>query len=194
MPIVRFEVDHLVRTAWKNGGGSTHEIVRVPAGSSLDAFDWRVSVADVAADGPFSTFAGFDRVLVLLSGDGVHLRSTDGRIDHRLDEPLTPLTFAGETPIEASLIGGETRDFNVMTRRAAVRADVEVVVASRALGVCAGGVLFAARGAWDARSVERDTKSFSLDSNQGLWWEGEPFAWQLIPREPAAALIAVRVR
>ncbi len=37
---------------WKNGGGVTTEIcVSPPSG----AFDWRVSIATVNADGPFST-------------------------------------------------------------------------------------------------------------------------------------------
>ena len=44
-----------------------------PAGAPLAAFDWRVSVADVAADGPFSRFPGVDRVLVLIAGAGMRL-------------------------------------------------------------------------------------------------------------------------
>lgn len=118
MPIVRFEREQLTSTAWKNGGGRTREIVRMPAGSSMDTFEWRASIADITGDGPFSAFAGFDRVIVLLSGDGVYLRSNDGTMDHRLDEPLAPFAFGGESAIEASLIGGASSDFNIMTRRA----------------------------------------------------------------------------
>src|SRR5665213_3118440 len=104
MPIVSFEREQLASTPWKNGGGRTREIVRLPNGSALDSFDWRASIADITADGPFSTFGGFDRVIVLLSGAGARLRSSDGAIDHRLDEPLIPCAFAGESAIEASLI------------------------------------------------------------------------------------------
>ena len=43
-----------VRMPWKNGGGQTTEIVVHPAGATLAEFDWRVSIADVDADGPFS--------------------------------------------------------------------------------------------------------------------------------------------
>jgi uncharacterized protein len=39
---------------WKNRRGSTTEIAVGSAGASLDAFDWRISMAHVAADGPFS--------------------------------------------------------------------------------------------------------------------------------------------
>jgi len=193
MSIVPFERNTLAPIAWKNGGGQTREIVRMPADSSLETFEWRASIAEVSADGPFSTFVGVDRIVVLLTGDGVHLRSSDGRIDHRLGDALVPFAFAGESSIAASVIGGASSDFNVMTRRATTRAEARVVVASETLVECSAGVLFAARGRWDVRSVESDSRSFSLESNSGLWWDGERIAWELTPRTAADALIAVRV-
>ena len=41
---------------WKNGAGRTTEIAVHPAGAALDAFAWRVSIADIERDGPFSRF------------------------------------------------------------------------------------------------------------------------------------------
>lgn len=41
---------------WKNGGGVTVEIAIHPPGASVNAFDWRISMATVAQDGPFSSF------------------------------------------------------------------------------------------------------------------------------------------
>lgn len=192
MPIVQFERGHLVPTAWKNGGGRTLEIVRMPKGSDMDTFEWRASIAEISADGPFSTFVGVDRVLVLLSGDGARLRSRDGKIDHRLVEPLKPFVFAGETPIEASLIGGPSSDFNMMTRRSTTRADVCVVTGRRTLSACSSGVLFAAQGSWDVRSIENESRSFALETNSGLWWNNELLAWEFTPRAATDALIAVR--
>jgi environmental stress-induced protein Ves len=193
MSIVRFERDQLASTAWKNGGGRTREIVRMPAGSTMDTFDWRASIADITADGPFSTFAGFDRVIVLLSGDGVHLRSSDGTIDHRLDEPLVPFAFAGERAIEASLIGGTSSDFNIMTRRATMHGDVRVAVGNETLAAGSAGLLFAARGTWGVRTMGGAPASFSLPSNCGLWWDGESLGWEVAPRTAGDALIAVHV-
>jgi len=46
---------------WKNGQGITHEIAREPALG--DAFLWRLSIAEVAADGDFSLFPGADRTI-----------------------------------------------------------------------------------------------------------------------------------
>ncbi|SPB12940.1 histidine utilization protein HutD [Caballeronia novacaledonica] len=125
--------DSLAATSWKNGGGVTREIAAGPAGASLDAFAWRLSLADVASDGAFSAFAGVDRVLVLLDGAGMRLTQADGRV-HTLDAPLAIARFAGETPIHATLINGPTRDFNVMVRRDRARAAVDVRRGSHSLG------------------------------------------------------------
>lgn len=58
---------------WKNGGGMTRELVCQPPDADMDSFDWRVSIAHIASDGPFSSFSGVDRIITLLSGGGVHL-------------------------------------------------------------------------------------------------------------------------
>ncbi|SAL31287.1 hypothetical protein AWB73_02684 [Caballeronia turbans] len=124
--------DSLTATRWKNGGGMTREIAAGPPGASLDAFAWRLSLADVASDGAFSSFAGVDRVLVLLDGAGMRLTEAEGRV-HTLDAPLAIARFAGETPIHATLIDGPTRDFNVMVRRDRARATVHARRASCSL-------------------------------------------------------------
>jgi environmental stress-induced protein Ves len=111
-----FRADDLIATPWKNGGGSTREIAAYPPGSTFDDFAWRVSIADVAADGPFSRFAGIDRTIVLLDGDGMKL-ILDGAGEHRLDTPFEPFEFAGEAQVAAVLLDGPTRDFNLMIRR-----------------------------------------------------------------------------
>ena len=98
---------------WKNGGGTTRDILVSPPGTSLDEFDWRVSLAQVDRDGPFSRFDNVDRTLVLLSG-AMTLHEPDRRIELVRGEPVQ---FPGERSIEATLNGGPTVDFNVMTRR-----------------------------------------------------------------------------
>lgn len=115
----------LVASPWKNGGGVTREIGAFPPGAALDAFAWRVSVADVGTAGPFSRFDGIDRTLVLLSGAGMTLAEAGGP-RHVLDAPLARADFAGETAIDATLHDGATRDFNLMTRRSAARGTLDV--------------------------------------------------------------------
>jgi environmental stress-induced protein Ves len=107
-------------TPWKNGGGSTTEIAVGPAGASLETFDWRVSMARVASDGPFSDFPGIDRTLAVINGKGLMLTIGD-------DAPVTlssganPVSFSGDTPTSARLTAGEITDLNVMTRRGRFR-------------------------------------------------------------------------
>jgi environmental stress-induced protein Ves len=101
---------------WKNGGGSTTEIAIAPPDAGFDDFDWRISMATISEDGPFSMFDGVDRTLALVDGAGMTLDiDEDERVTVSPDDPV--VTFAGESPVTAALTRGPTTDFNVMTRR-----------------------------------------------------------------------------
>ena len=102
---------------WKNGGGSTTEIAIGPAGASLDAFDWRISMAQVASDGPFSMFDGIDRTLAVIAGGGMELRIGDKAPVVISSSDSEPRSFPGDVPTTARLMAGEITDLNVMTRR-----------------------------------------------------------------------------
>lgn len=110
--------------AWRNGLGRTAEIARHPA--SGDAFDWRLSIATIGADGPFSAFPGCDRTLVPIEGGGLALDFADGTtLSGGLFEPIR---FAGDQPCHGRLLGAvRTRDLNAITRRDAASHDVAVV-------------------------------------------------------------------
>jgi environmental stress-induced protein Ves len=97
---------------WKNGGGITREVAVF---SEAGDFLWRLSLATVASDGPFSTFPGIDRTLTVLDGPGIEL-AVQGRAPARL-APLAPFAFPGDAVASARLLGGAITDFNVMTRR-----------------------------------------------------------------------------
>ena len=144
----RFALAELPATPWKNGGGTTREVAAWPPGASVQDFDWRISVATIAADGPFSAFAGIDRVITLLAGDGVLLQGAGW--SHALDEALAPFAFAGDEPVQATLLGGASEDFNVMTRRGRCQAQVRVVRTAQPIAMDAGtaGLLLAAQGDW----------------------------------------------
>jgi environmental stress-induced protein Ves len=99
------------RMPWKNGGGSTEEITR-DAGTGLEGFGWRLSIADIGESGGFSTFAGYERVITVLQGEGMTLR-VDGQ-DTRPLLPLDPFAFSGESQVSCTLLGGAIRDFNLI--------------------------------------------------------------------------------
>ena len=104
------------RMPWKNGGGETVEIAVLPENAALGAFDWRVSMATVASDGPFSIFEGVDRTLSILTGNGMSL-AIGGRAPVLLTRSSEPLAFPADVPVAATLADGTITDLNVMTRR-----------------------------------------------------------------------------
>lgn len=108
------------RMPWKNGGGETIEIAVSPDGAALDAFDWRVSMARVEANGPFSTFPGIDRTLAILDGNGMEL-AVDGSAPVVLTVASPPHAFPADATTSARLLAGPITDLNVMTRRSAMR-------------------------------------------------------------------------
>ncbi|MDR7067768.1 environmental stress-induced protein Ves [Pseudoxanthomonas japonensis] len=108
------------RERWKNGLGWTREIVRVP---DSDAWDWRLSIAEIERDAAFSSFPGIDRELVLLRGNGLRLVFGDGRAVE-LMPPHDRLRFAGEEVVTGELVDGMTHDFNLMWRRGRVRTEL----------------------------------------------------------------------
>jgi len=101
---------------WKNGGGLTREVAVHPDGSGFDDFDWRLSIAEVHAGGPFSSFPGIERQMAVLSGRLV--LSLNGGEPLTLSPQSRPLRFAGEMPVLAQAPQEPVTDLNLMTRRA----------------------------------------------------------------------------
>ena len=122
-PLLLRAEDH-ERMPWANGGGTTYQVATGPDGAGLDSFDWRVSLADIDAGGPFSAFPGIDRVLMVMDGPGIEL-VVDGRFVPL--GPLDPLGFDGEADTSCRLVGGPTRDLNLMTRRGRCTGTVDVL-------------------------------------------------------------------
>ncbi|GAA0752194.1 HutD family protein [Ideonella azotifigens] len=109
LQVVHF--DDVPAQPWRNGGGVTRELAAWP-----DATDWqlRLSVADIERDGPFSAFPGIARWFVVLSGDGVRLDHGGQQIDLRPGD--NPHAFDGGEPPGCTLLGGATRDLNLMLK------------------------------------------------------------------------------
>jgi uncharacterized protein len=104
--IIRF--NELVEIPWKNGGGMTREMASLRRD---DALVWRLSLADVLSDGPFSHFAGLTRILTVIEGNGMTLASPEETIQAMFGKPVT---FDGGLPIESKLLNGPIRDLNLM--------------------------------------------------------------------------------
>jgi environmental stress-induced protein Ves len=101
-------------TAWRNGGGVTHEAIRVPP--TGEAFLWRVSVAQIHSSGAFSDFAGYDRTMVLLQGRGIALEFGSGE-RRALCSVGDWLEFDGGISTHCELLDGPCVDLNLMAAK-----------------------------------------------------------------------------
>jgi uncharacterized protein len=182
----RFDLRRIEPAPWKNGAGITREIAVGPKDAGAAEFDWRLSIAEVERDAPFSAFPGIDRCIVLLRGAGMHLRSTDGRIDHPLDRPLAPFHFSGDVALEATLVNGPSSDFNVMTRRGEWSCELSVHHARIDLAGADVTLLLCCEGEWQ---VTRDTSEI-LGPMQALLWRAPVPRLKVSPRQTGTLLLA----
>ncbi len=121
--LTRLDAAERVPTSWKNGGGVTWPIASEPPGFGYE-FDWRISLARVAADGLFSSFPGVDRILTVLEGE---MRLTvAGQAPVVLGPNSAPHSFAGDAACSAELMAPVV-DLNFMVRRDVFRGAVETV-------------------------------------------------------------------
>ena len=191
---------------WKNGQGTTREILRHPSEGA--DFLWRLSIAEVGQSGPFSAFPGYQRIIMLLRGDGFVLRFDDGR-EQDLRKPNAPFRFDGGDAVSCVLEGGASQDLNLMLRNDLICTDCEVLALNgrQILPSVAGGtrLLFCLKegirldyeksefreaperlGRWDTAillSDETVSLEAELESDAGLF-----HALIFAPRGPAAVL------
>jgi environmental stress-induced protein Ves len=108
MRVQRFS-EHLAMP-WANGKGTSYEVA-----SNRDAsnqWSWRVAIAPVVEDGPFSSLPGIDRQLVVINGNGMVLE-VDGKTVDCL--PGQVVSFSGDSTTSARLIDGPIIDVGLMT-------------------------------------------------------------------------------
>lgn len=144
-------------TRWKNGGGETAEIAVFPENAGLDDFDWRISMATVASDWPFSGFSGVDRTLSVLHGAGIDLE-VEGQAPRTLTPASPPFFFAADAKAGARLLEGTISDLNVMTRRERFSHTVERRAVEGTLEIAAESMVFVATTGLNVAAVGSDTE------------------------------------
>lgn len=107
---------------WANGGGTTRELLCADDGS------WRVSLADIDRDGPFSTFGGRRRLLTVVGGTVLAL-VVDGV--EQVVEQRRPFAFDGEAAVTGSVPEGPVRALNVIVDPDVVSPHVTVLELGR---------------------------------------------------------------
>lgn len=104
---------------WVNGLGTTAVIAQEPVTGDGTAWLWRLSLADVTNDGPFSSLPGIDRWIAVATGAGMELT-----VGH--DRPVVlragndAFAFSGDDDTVCCLLDGPIVDVNLMLRRGRV--------------------------------------------------------------------------
>lgn len=155
----------VVPAPWRNGRGTTRTLLerRLPDGRG-----WRVSVADITADAPFSAYPGVQRWFAVLAGEGVLLHlGGDWRPVLR---GATPLCFDGDSAPECTLLAGATRDLNLMLQRCS--GDMQRVVGNVwEPGVCTACGVFAVQASTLATD---DAPALQIPALSLLWFDDPP--------------------
>jgi environmental stress-induced protein Ves len=107
-PVEVLRYGDLIDVPWKNGGGITRNIALATCGAVTA---WRLSRADVAQDGAFSSFAGLERILTVVSNTGMTLEHPSGVLSA---DPWKPVHFRGDLDVFSRLKDGPLTDLNLM--------------------------------------------------------------------------------
>lgn len=107
---------------WANGRGTSYEIAsdRNEAGE----WTWRLAMAPVNEDGPFSRIECVNRSLAVVEGVGM-LLSVDRKKLQCL--PMQVVRFRGDAVTEAALTDGPIMDINLMVRRKEAEGEMAMV-------------------------------------------------------------------
>ena len=108
---------------WANGRGTSYEIAsdRNAAG----VWTWRVAIAPVVEDGPFSSMPGVDRELVVIEGNGMVL-DVDGNSLECM--PGQVVRFSGDSTTFAHPVDGPVVDLGLMMVRGSIAGSMSIVV------------------------------------------------------------------
>lgn len=171
-----------MRVPWANGRGTTLELVRRE--DAAGALLFRLSVADVVEPGPFSPLPGIDRVITLIDGAGFDLDFGGAQLGETL-RPFEPVAFSGDWSTSASAVHGPSNDFNVMTARGKVTAEVEAVTAAATIAAGPLAYVYVAHGKFD---IGTGDTAVTADTGELVLVEGED-ALALAPHPQSVALV-----
>jgi environmental stress-induced protein Ves len=169
---------------WRNGAGTTHELVRWP---EAGPFAIRISVADITAPAPFSAFAGYRRWLYLLDGGPVTL-AIDGR-DTVIAIPGDGVEFAGDATVAATTVACASRDLNFMVE-SPLSVRCEVLRGSSSHELAGGAVAVFVIGG--EVTVSADPRRAVLGRHGCAWATDERLGLELSADASVAILVADR--
>lgn len=116
--IKQLRPDDYISMPWKNGLGITTELAKCSHDDPRDdsSFLWRISIAGVSEDGPFSIFPNIDRNLMLIKGNGITLDGGSHGVGVLFEE-MQVYNFPGDIELSGKLADGPIMDLNLMVDR-----------------------------------------------------------------------------
>ncbi|EEA00942.1 protein of unknown function DUF886 [Burkholderia sp. H160] len=181
-----FDCAQLAPETWANGGGITRTIAK-RAGDD-GGIEWRVSLATLNGPAKFSQFPGFDRTLLLLDDGALDLHSQDGAWFAR---PGQPVQFSGDLLIWASVPARPVEVLNVMTRRGACQARVNLASHSLRITAASTQLVLCVDGQWGVTSALLN--GVSLQPMTGIWFDGRREEIDLHAMAPRARLVSIAI-
>jgi environmental stress-induced protein Ves len=121
----RIRQSEFVEGRWKNGMGVSWEIAALREEGAAD-FSWRLAMARIDTDVPFSIYPGMDRVFMQLKGNGLDLEFEGGHVLH-VHQSFVPHSFSCDIPLDCKLLDGPCMDLNLFTKRGRYRSEASVV-------------------------------------------------------------------
>jgi uncharacterized protein len=167
---VHLRPDTYRKVPWKNGQGTSLEIAVHPGTPYL----WRVTQAPLLhPGGPFSTYPGYHRNLVILKGGPVTVvHQTDAGTRSRVLTPRQAYPFPGEWKTEA-IVESNAKDLNIFTLNGKASAKVYPISmhTGEHLQFPISGqehFIYCATGTMEI--LEQNTgETYLLQSNETLW-------------------------
>lgn len=161
------------RTPWRNGGGVMVEIAERPRtdaeGDSWSSFVWRLARTAITTPAPFSDLSGLDRILTVISGEGLVLRRLDGGGALDVRTAFWPVRFDGAWPIRSELEAGPVEVLNLLGDQNMVAIDVRFPVEGEKVEVGLGEHVVYAPGGPSALRIE--SQDVSLEPDEAVLFE-----------------------
>lgn len=123
-PLEHLDPANYLRVPWKNGRGVLVDIARQGDGWDGAGLIWHYGRTAIIEPGPFSDLSGYERLQVVIKGQGLVLVTPAGDIDLR--EPFRPRRYDGGTPIVTRLEQGPVEVANLIADRRKVEIDLRV--------------------------------------------------------------------
>lgn len=116
------------QVSWRNGGGKARDIAVYPAGASMaEPIGWRVALAEIEQDGPFSVYeTDIERIITLLDGAGFDLDFAEAP-GLTISEPHMPARFRGDWQTSCRLKDGRCVVINILYDDQAYSAQTHII-------------------------------------------------------------------